>query len=56
VTAWVVPTSPSDPPTLEQLREHCRDDLARFKAPRDLRIVTALPRTPSGKVRRSDLV
>jgi O-succinylbenzoic acid--CoA ligase len=56
VTAWVVPASPQDPPTLEQLREHCRDDLARFKAPRDLRIVTALPRTPSGKVRRSDLV
>jgi fatty-acyl-CoA synthase len=55
VTAWVVPASPHDPPTLEQLREHCRDDLARFKAPRDLRIVTALPRTASGKVRRSDL-
>jgi len=55
VTAWVVPMNPQDPPTLEQLREHCRDDLARFKAPRDLRIVTALPRTPSGKVRRAEL-
>jgi fatty-acyl-CoA synthase len=56
VTAWVVAATPYDSPTLEQLREHCRDDLARFKAPRDLRIVTALPRTASGKVRRSDLV
>jgi O-succinylbenzoic acid--CoA ligase len=56
VTAWVVPASPRDPPSLEQLREHCRDDLARFKAPRDLRIVTALPRTVSGKVRRADLI
>jgi o-succinylbenzoate---CoA ligase len=56
VTAWVVAASPHDPPTLEQLREHCRDDLARFKAPRDLRIVTTLPRTASGKVRRADLV
>jgi O-succinylbenzoic acid--CoA ligase len=55
VTAWVVPVNPLEPPTLEQLREHCRDDLARFKAPRDLRIVTALPRTASGKVRRADL-
>ncbi|MFL5791978.1 MAG: class I adenylate-forming enzyme family protein [Actinomycetota bacterium] len=55
VTAWVVPVNPQDPPALEQLREHCRDDLARFKAPRDLRVVTVLPRTPSGKVRRADL-
>ena len=55
VTAWVVPATPQDPPTLEELREHCRDDLARFKAPRDLRIVSALPRTASGKVRRADL-
>jgi fatty-acyl-CoA synthase len=51
----VVPVNPQDPPTLEELREHCRDDLARYKAPRDLRIVTALPRTASGKVRRADL-
>jgi O-succinylbenzoic acid--CoA ligase len=55
VTAWVVPANPQDPPALEQLREFCRDDLARFKAPRDLHIVTALPRTPSGKVRRGEL-
>ena len=55
VTAWVVPVTPQDPPTLEELREHCRDGLARFKAPRDLRIVSALPRTASGKVRRADL-
>jgi O-succinylbenzoic acid--CoA ligase len=55
VVAWVVPSSPSDPPTLDQLREYCRDELARFKAPRDLRVVTALPRTASGKVRRSAL-
>jgi len=55
VAAWVVPVNPQEPPTLEQLREHCRDDLARFKAPRDLRIVTTLPRTQSGKVRRTEL-
>lgn len=52
VVAWVVPRDPTDPPTLEQLREHCRDTLARFKAPRDVRLLTALPRTAGGKVRR----
>jgi O-succinylbenzoic acid--CoA ligase len=56
VTAWVVPATPENPPTLERLREHCRDELARFKAPRDLKIVPSLPRTPSGKVRRADLL
>ena len=55
VVAWVVPTDPTDPPSLEQLREHCRDDLARFKAPRDLRIVATLPKTSNGKVRRAAL-
>jgi O-succinylbenzoic acid--CoA ligase len=55
VVAWVVPTDPTRPPTLEELREFCRDDLARFKAPRDLRLRQTIPRTPSGKIRRSDL-
>jgi O-succinylbenzoic acid--CoA ligase len=55
VVAWVVPGDPTDPPSLEELREHCRDDLARFKAPRDLHVVPALARTTSGKVRRNAL-
>jgi O-succinylbenzoic acid--CoA ligase len=55
VVAWVVPRDPTDPPSLEQLREHCRDALARFKAPRDVRMVTTLPRTANGKIRRSGL-
>ena len=55
VVAWVVPVNPTDPPTLEQIREHCRDGLARFKAPRDLRLLATVPRTLSGKVRRSAL-
>jgi o-succinylbenzoate---CoA ligase len=52
VAAWIVPAAPSDPPTLDELRERCRERLARFKAPRDLILVDALPRTPSGKLRR----
>jgi O-succinylbenzoic acid--CoA ligase len=55
VTAWVVAADPSAPPSLEELREYCRDDLARYKAPRDLRLVTTLPRTPGGKIRRGAL-
>jgi len=53
VVAWIVPADPADPPTLEELREHCRDGLARFKAPREVRLVDDLPRTASGKLRRS---
>ena len=55
VAAWVVPAKPGDPPTLDELREHCRDGLARFKAPRALHLVTTLPRTAGGKVRRGAL-
>jgi acyl-coenzyme A synthetase/AMP-(fatty) acid ligase len=41
------------PPSLEELREHSRERLARFKAPRELNVVDALPRTSSGKLRRA---
>jgi O-succinylbenzoic acid--CoA ligase len=52
VTAWIVPADPADPPGLDALRDHCRERLARFKAPRELILVGELPRTPSGKLRR----
>jgi O-succinylbenzoic acid--CoA ligase len=55
VVAWVVPADASDPPSLEELREHSREGLARFKAPRELRVVEAFPRTASGKLRRNEL-
>jgi acyl-CoA synthetase (AMP-forming)/AMP-acid ligase II len=53
VVAWVVPVDRALPPTLEALRDHCRERLARFKAPRELILLDALPRTPSGKLRRA---
>ena len=38
----------------EALRAHCAERLAKFKVPREFRIVTEpLPRTASGKLRRS---
>jgi O-succinylbenzoic acid--CoA ligase len=56
VVAWVVPTDPRDPPTLEELRDHAAGTLARHKVPRELVLVDELPRTFSGKVRRVALV
>jgi O-succinylbenzoic acid--CoA ligase len=55
VAAWVVPAITTDPPTLDELRELCREHLARFKAPRELFVVHELPTTISGKVRRTAL-
>lgn len=56
VTAWVVPAEPGDPPSLDTLRQHVRDRLPSFCAPRRLELVASLPRTGLGKVRRSALV
>jgi O-succinylbenzoic acid--CoA ligase len=52
VAAWIVPADPTEPPSLDELRDRCRERLARFKAPRELILVDSLPRTPSGKLRR----
>jgi O-succinylbenzoic acid--CoA ligase len=38
-----------------ELREHCRARLAAFKVPKRIVFVETLPRTPSGKLRRSAL-
>jgi O-succinylbenzoic acid--CoA ligase len=55
VTAFVVPALIEDPPSLEELRAHGAERLARFKLPRELRLVDEIPRTGAGKVRRSAL-
>ncbi len=55
VVAWVVPRDPTDPPTLRELRDAVAARLPRHKAPRQLVVVDALPRTSAGKVRRSAL-
>lgn len=55
VVAWVVPTEPTAPPRLESLRDAVAATLAPWAAPKELVIVDSLPRTPSGKVRRSAL-
>jgi fatty-acyl-CoA synthase len=41
--------------TGDALREHCRGRLARFKVPKTLTVVDALPRSPMGKVLKDEL-
>jgi fatty-acyl-CoA synthase len=41
--------------TSDELIEHCRGQLARFKVPKDVVFVDALPRNPSGKVLKREL-
>ena len=52
VAAFVVPRNPASPPTLAELRAFTRRRLAPAKAPRELVLVPALPRGPSGKLLR----
>ncbi|MER2091157.1 MAG: long-chain-fatty-acid--CoA ligase [Saccharopolyspora rectivirgula] len=53
--AVVVPTDPADPPTLEEVVEHCRARLASYKKPTSLVVVDELPRNASGKVQKFKL-
>jgi O-succinylbenzoic acid--CoA ligase len=55
VVAFIVPRDRSVPPTLAQLREHGRAVLPAHALPRAVEIVRRLPRTDSGKVRRTSL-
>jgi acyl-CoA synthetase (AMP-forming)/AMP-acid ligase II len=41
--------------TPDVLIEHCRAQLARFKVPKAVMFVDALPRNPSGKVLKREL-
>jgi fatty-acyl-CoA synthase len=52
--AYVVSSSAATT-TPEELIEHCRRQLARFKVPKQVVLVDALPRNPSGKVLKREL-
>jgi acyl-CoA synthetase (AMP-forming)/AMP-acid ligase II len=41
--------------TPEDILEHCRKHLARFKIPKEVVLIDALPRNPSGKVLKREL-
>ena len=55
VVAWVVPADPAAPPPLASLVEAVRATLPPWAAPKELVLTEALPRTASGKVRRTGL-
>ncbi len=43
------PRKPDHPPTLEEIQEHCRVQIAGYKLPRQLLVVDEVPLTASGK-------
>jgi acyl-CoA synthetase (AMP-forming)/AMP-acid ligase II len=57
ITVVVVPRDGAPVPTLEALQAHCDGRLARFKQPRRIEAVDALPRTAAtGQIQRTLLV
>lgn len=56
VHAFIVPKSGVPAPTHAELLEHCRRGLAPAKIPKTFTLRATLPRTPSGKVIRRELL
>jgi HIP---CoA ligase len=52
--AYIVPKAGADV-TAEDVIAFCKERLANFKIPREVKIVGSLPRNPSGKVLKNDL-
>jgi fatty-acyl-CoA synthase len=55
VPVAVVVLVPGAEATADELIEHCRGQLAKFKVPKDVTFIEALPRNPSGKVLKREL-
>jgi len=55
VVAWVVLRHGADELALDEVRALVGSEVAPYAAPQELVIVETLPRTPGGKVRRTDL-
>jgi long-chain acyl-CoA synthetase len=55
VVAFVVPLGGADPDA-DAVLDHCRERLARYKIPREIRFVPDLPRVSTGKVSRQLLL
>ena len=56
VVAVVEPAPGASPPSLDDARAAVKEVLPPWCAPRAVEVVASLPRTPSGKVRRRDLI
>lgn len=55
LVAVVVPADPTAPPSLDELREMVKAEIAAFAAPKQMVTTHALPRTSLGKLRRGEL-
>ena len=56
IKAFVVPAAGARAAlTAEAVLKHCKQTLEAYKVPRDIEIRDALPKTPSGKIRKKDL-
>jgi acyl-CoA synthetase (AMP-forming)/AMP-acid ligase II len=55
VPVAVVVLKPDASATADELIEHCRGELAKFKVPKAVTFIDALPRNPSGKVLKREL-
>jgi acyl-CoA synthetase (AMP-forming)/AMP-acid ligase II len=53
--ACIVPAPDTAAPTLQDLRAFLDDKLARYKHPKDVLVLDALPRTGMGKIHKSAL-
>jgi long-chain acyl-CoA synthetase len=54
IVAFVVPITGTDLSERDVLR-HCFEHLPKFKQPQHVRLISAIPRTPTGKIRRAAL-
>ncbi|MFN8566402.1 MAG: hypothetical protein U0Z44_02520 [Kouleothrix sp.] len=55
VKAYVVPKA-GEQPTVDEIREFCKQNLAPYKVPRDVEFRSELPKTMVGKVLRRVLI
>jgi cyclohexanecarboxylate-CoA ligase len=56
VVAFVVAKDPADPPTIPDVREHCKSvGLMTQKIPERIEVIDVMPRNPSGKVPKHEL-
>lgn len=55
VVAFVVAEDPTAPPSTEQLDQLCLDSIARYKRPKEYRLVDSLPTNNYGKVVKREL-
>ncbi len=55
VKALVIATDPAAPPTADELKRFCRENLAGFKCPRSVDFVTDIGRNIMGKINKREL-